>query len=1169
MSVYGQWEVRLQACNDAGCGPEVSQTVDTVVPAVWLDLSQARDDAGQVRPRTFNATWDPVEGAASYTLRWRRVGTETSSQARGNLETSARQNGDTFGRGTNSPANNQLNLPGDQTSADFTVSNDGRYEANLQANGDGGELIGQGRNEVDPSADQTDTTPPRLERGEINGDTMTVYFSEALDAEAVGGHFRVTLWDIQSGAMFTAEPREVKISGNKVTVVGLGWGGQRARVVNGARLYYYPGPAPITSVMTTWQWRNGELHFRTQEQAPPAGGGPSAATLRDLAGNEVWTPYDAPRRFPYEGPGGFPRTRTIDLRNLTAPPLLQSATAHPRWLTLTFDEALDENSVPAGGAFTVTVNGSAVSLASADPVAVSGDTVTLVLAAPVVSTDLVTVSYAQPSGSPLRGVEDGEARSFPDRSVTNLVGVVPSVSEVAISSVPAANGTYAPGETVQVKLTFTEAVIVTGTPRLKIKLDPSYGEKWVDYGNGSGSTELTFAYTVVEPDRSTRGVAVLRATLDLNGGAIRSVGTGTEAHLWYGGLDHDPDHMVEWLRSAPGVPWVTGVAITSDPGDDDAYALGDTIEVTVAFSETVDVDTTSGTPRLKVRIARHRWWMHTDDAERWADYAGGSGTAELTFNYTVLAENRSTWGVAVLGSGLDLNGGAIRSTAAPPEDAKLRYEGLGDDRNHRVDGRVPALLTVAVAGTTLALTFSEALDENSVPPASAFTVQRTPQGGEEETVSLSGTPAIAAGAVVLTLADPVVGTDTDVKVSYSLPSAADIRLKDRAGNEVAGFTDQAADPTDTTQPRLVWGKTDGNTMTLHFSEALDEDWTGEGDYYRITVVPRGYPPAYGQCDGGIITSTTYPREVYVYGNTAVVVGLGDDETKRASVERTFVNFQYWADFAVAKRLRDLSGNPVSTPIYKWGNYWKTESITLENVTWLPSPERITVVGDQLTLTFDAPLDGGWRPAPGAFTVKVGGSQVNLPSANAVTVAGRKVALTLAAAVSAGDDVTVSYEKPARNWLRNLMCEYAESFSDEPVSNFTGVSRATAAIISDAGDDDTYGRGDVIRVRLTFSEAVKVTGKPGLRLDLNPEGGGERWARYESGSGTNSLIFAHTVSKGNLNLKPDLSTAEGVAVIVNSLGPSGGEIRYVSSGEPAYLAHTGLDHNANHKVDWRR
>ena len=38
---------------------------------------------------------------------------------------------------------------------------------------------------------------------------------------------------------------------------------------------------------------------------------------------------------------------------------------------------------------------------------------------------------------------------------------------------------------------------VTGTPRLKIDMDPAYrGEKWAAYEGGSGTSSLTFAHTV-------------------------------------------------------------------------------------------------------------------------------------------------------------------------------------------------------------------------------------------------------------------------------------------------------------------------------------------------------------------------------------------------------------------------------------------------------------------------------------------------------------------------------------------------------------------------------------------------------------------------------------------------------------------------------------------------
>ena len=234
---------------------------------------------------------------------------------------------------------------------------------------------------------------------------------------------------------------------------------------------------------------------------------------------------------------------------------------------------------------------------------------------------------------------------------------------------------------------------------------------------------------MVKGDTSTDGVAVLANTLELNGGAIRSTATQTAARLGHVGLDHNPEHKVDWQREETGSPSITGVAISSDPGDDDSYALGDNIQFTATFSEAVDVDTTGGTPRMGFRMDPHFWWRDTDDEERWAEYSGGSGTTELTFNYTVAAENRSIRGVALLKNALEMNGGTIRSAATPATDAHLRYGGRWHDLNHLVDGEAPSFLGVAVGGRTVSLSYNEALDIDSIPPASAFKVLRTPRVG--------------------------------------------------------------------------------------------------------------------------------------------------------------------------------------------------------------------------------------------------------------------------------------------------------------------------------------------------------------------------------------------------------------------------------------------------------
>ena len=133
----------------------------------------------------------------------------------------------------------------------------------------------------------------------------------------------------------------------------------------------------------------------------------------------------------------------------------------------------------------------------------------------------------------------------------------PSVTGVALTSAPNSGNTYTLGETIRVTLSFSEAVEVTGTPRLKIDMDPAHwGQKWATNESGSGTASLTFAHEVVEPNRSTRGIAVLANTLELNGGTVQST-TGTDALLAHVGLDHDSNHKVDWLANRPATGALT------------------------------------------------------------------------------------------------------------------------------------------------------------------------------------------------------------------------------------------------------------------------------------------------------------------------------------------------------------------------------------------------------------------------------------------------------------------------------------------------------------------------------------------------------------------------------------------------------------------------------------
>ena len=168
-------------------------------------------------------------------------------------------------------------------------------------------------------------------------------------------------------------------------------------------------------------------------------------------------------------------------------------------------------------------------------------------------------------------------------------------------------------------------------------------------------------------------------------------------------------------------PSVTGVAVSSEAGDDDTYAQGETIRVGLTFNAAVDV---TGAPRVKLDLSSEA------GDEKWAAYASGSGTKMLEFSYTVAEGDASSAGVAVLANTLALNGGTIRLEATSI-DADLSHAALGHDPDHKVDGIAPTLSAATVEGSTLTLTFSETLAAAASLANGAFAVEKTPQGGTE------------------------------------------------------------------------------------------------------------------------------------------------------------------------------------------------------------------------------------------------------------------------------------------------------------------------------------------------------------------------------------------------------------------------------------------------------
>ena len=229
---------------------------------------------------------------------------------------------------------------------------------------------------------------------------------------------------------------------------------------------------------------------------------------------------------------------------------------------------------------------------------------------------------------------------------------------------------------------------------------------------------------------------------------------------------------------------VVSVALTSAA---QTYAIGDEVQATVTFSETVQVRATPS----------ERPWLELDigGSGRRALYSSGSGTGALVFGYTVSEGDEDTDGIALDANRLMVpSGSAIESSGV---SVALEHQALEAQAGHKVDGVRPSVDVVTAVSGAVLLGFNELLDAGSVPGASAFTVTVN-----DSNVSLAaGDPVRVGGTeVTLTLAAAVTGADT-VTVSYTAPGTGAIR--DVAGNAAVSVAPDAHVVTNLTQPAVT------------------------------------------------------------------------------------------------------------------------------------------------------------------------------------------------------------------------------------------------------------------------------------------------------------------------------------------------------------------------------
>ena len=295
------------------------------------------------------------------------------------------------------------------------------------------------------------------------------------------------------------------------------------------------------------------------------------------------------------------------------------------FLTLTYDEALDEDSVPATGAFTVAVSGTA---AEVSHVSVSGSAVTLMLASAVTSEDTATVSYAAPTDAAAPRIQDdagNPAASFSDQDVENNT---PPPANTPATGAPTISGTAQVGKTLTVDTT-----AISDADGLD---NVGYSYQWLaDDTEVAGATSSS--YTLVDADKG-KTIKVRVSFIDDKSNPETLTSAATAA--------------VEAASPAPGP--ITGFTVvdTSDQSVEGALADGGTLAlddpVGGSFGIRADLESgaTIGSMRLQLTGAKTH-----DQTENIAPYSlyGDSGgnlsgeslpVGEYTLTATAYSEAR-------------------------------------------------------------------------------------------------------------------------------------------------------------------------------------------------------------------------------------------------------------------------------------------------------------------------------------------------------------------------------------------------------------------------------------------------------------------------------------------------------------------------------------------------
>ncbi len=785
----------------------------------------------------------------------------------------------------------------------------------------------------------------------------------------------------------------------------------------------------------------------------------------------------------------------------------------------------------------------------------------------------------------------------------DLAAQAPTVTGLSVNS-PATTGKgpsrwdkFFLTETIQVSVTFSAAVDVTGTPRVVLGIGTCTA-CFADYVSGSGSTTLVFGHEVVWGNDDSDGISIAADALKLNGGTINATTGGAAAALDLGthAFDNDSARQV-YLSATAGINniGIEGVTLNNPPSAS-TYGNGDTIQVTVRWSSSSGPGTESwhnwsGTG-LRVTIG---------DAVRNASYVSGGGSQNTVYRYVVGPGDMDADGISVVGQAV--TGGAWQDFIS----RNVGRQAIENSAGHTVDGRqgMPSPSSVAlndpVVGDTYepgdtilaTVTFTQAVDVTGAPQLGLLIGTNTRQAAY---VSGTGTTEllfryeVASGDVDadgLSVPDSALGLNsgtirtagsTTENATLDLGSAA---LGDQISHKVVGTQTAAAVSGLSISSVPVVDETYAATDTIEvdvtFNRAVDVVTTGGTPQLALDIGGTSRQAAYASGTGTtalkfqyVVVAADSDADGIEVAAGALTLNSGAINDGRASTLAASLGLGTHAlsaqgghkvDGTIAPALVSavlITSQPASGDTYGLGERLSFYVQFDRAVAVTGTPElAVDVAGtvrqaryasgsgtDLLTFHYWVQGAGSGGAGPGGVDRATGGIQV---SSGALTLAGGTIK---------------NVADPVRGFDASLDITGHEiaADSDHKVDGAIEVAPAVTGVevTSTPTGPTGYGSGGRIVLRVSFSRAVVVTGAPRLALVIGPA---RRQAAYVSGSGTDALEFRYRVTPSDVD-------RDGFSVPANALALGGGAIGLSGGSEDAELSlgSHALTNQSGHAVD---